>query len=121
MQKSVNKLMYYPLRDDIPNGNLLMSKARPMTNATSLRGLTMKLFRHKAMIDTVYYTTCLTFAESDYFIRPDPTVKFRRYTVSRRRPVINGVAPQWEWEVVHDARTINDARDFITADRINPQ
>jgi uncharacterized protein YbaR (Trm112 family) len=28
MQKSVNKLMYYPLRDDIPNGNLLMSKAR---------------------------------------------------------------------------------------------
>ena len=40
MQKSVNKLMYYPLRDDIPNGNLLMSKARPMTNTPSLRGLT---------------------------------------------------------------------------------
>ena len=39
MQKSVNKLMYYPLRDDIPKGNLLMSKARPMTNTPSLRGL----------------------------------------------------------------------------------
>ena len=81
----------------------------------------MKLYRHKAMIDTVYYTTCLTFAESDYLIRPDPTVKQRRYTVSRRCLVTNGVAPQWDWEVVHDARTITDARDFITVDRINPQ
>jgi len=40
MQKSVNKLMYYPLRDDIPCRRVLKSKARPMTNATSLRGLT---------------------------------------------------------------------------------
>ena len=41
MQKSVNKLMYYPLRDDIPCRRVLKSKARPMTNTPSLRGLTM--------------------------------------------------------------------------------
>ena len=41
MHKSVNKLMRYPLRDDIPSSTLPMSEARPMTNATSLRGLTM--------------------------------------------------------------------------------
>ena len=40
MHKSVNKLMRYPLRDDIPSSTLPMSEARPMTNATSLRGLT---------------------------------------------------------------------------------
>ena len=28
MQKSVNKLMYYPLRDDIPCRRVLKSKAR---------------------------------------------------------------------------------------------
>ena len=41
MQKSVNKLMYYPLRDDIPCRRVLKSTARPMTNTPSLRGLTM--------------------------------------------------------------------------------
>ena len=119
MQKSVNKLMYYPLRDDIPNGNLLMSKARPMTNATSLRGLTMKLYRHIGVIG-IYYTTNPDIAQSDYFIRRDPTVKQRQYTVARRRNAINGIAPQWEWEVVHDAQSLNGVRDFITADQINP-
>lgn len=120
MQKSVNKLMYYPLRDDIPNGNLLMSKARPMTNATSLRGLTMKLYRHTMNYQS-YYTTSPDIAQSDYLVRRDPTVGRRGYTVSRRRSAINGVAPQWEWQVIYDSPNLNDARDFITADRINPQ
>ena len=80
----------------------------------------MKLTRHNGNIG-IYYTTSPDIAQSDYLVRRDPTVGRRRYTVSRRCPVTNGVAPQWDWEVVHDARTINDARDFITADRINPQ
>lgn len=80
----------------------------------------MKLTRHVGVIG-IYYTTSLDIAQSDYFIRRDPTVKQRRYTVARRQNAINGIAPQWEWEVVHDAQNLNGVRDFIAADRIDPQ
>jgi hypothetical protein len=79
----------------------------------------MKLTRHNGNIG-IYYTTNPDIAQSDYLVRRDPTVKQRRYTVSRRRTATNGVAPQWDWEVVHDAPTLINARDFITTDRINP-
>jgi len=78
----------------------------------------MKLTRHNGNIG-IYYTTSPDIAQSDYLIRRDPTVKQRRYTVSRRRTATNGVAPQWDWEVVHDSPNLNNARDFITADQIN--
>ena len=34
MHKSVNKLMHYPLRDDIPSSTLLKSKARASDKRT---------------------------------------------------------------------------------------
>ena len=79
----------------------------------------MKLTRHNGNIG-IFYTTSLDIAQSDYLIRRDPTVKQRRYTVSRRRTATNGIIPLWDWEVVHDAQNLNNARDFITTDRINP-
>ena len=54
MQKSVNKLMYYPLRDDIPCRRVMKSKARAADNATSLRGLTMKLYRQRTDGKAIY-------------------------------------------------------------------
>lgn len=77
----------------------------------------MKLTRHNGNIG-IYYTTTPDIHQSNYLVRRDPTVKQRRYTVSRRRTATNGVVPLWDWEIVHDALTINDARAFITADQI---
>ena len=65
MQKSVNKLMYYPLRDDIPCRRVLKSKARADDNAPSLRGLTMaKPNKLKNNLELNHSEICDMFADN---------------------------------------------------------
>ena len=90
-----------------------------MTNATSLRGLIMKLYRHRTPAGLVYFSH-RDAALAEWKVERDFTVPFRRYTVCRVQ-LKHHLGRLWtEWHVEHDALTLNDARDFITACQINP-
>jgi hypothetical protein len=98
-----------------------MSKARPMTNATSLRGLTMKLYRQRTDGKAIYYTSNPDPNKSLWWVFRDRTANRCQYTVKRKHQVVcRDLTLKGEWRIAHNAPTLKDARDFITANHINP-
>ena len=79
----------------------------------------MKLYRTRTLAGFVYFSDRDT-AAAEWKVERDCTVPFRRYTVCRVQLMHHQGRLWTDWLIEHDALTLKDARNFITANQINP-